>query len=189
MHSRRPFLRRPWLHLLVTGLIALSIGCEEKTEMPTDEIEEDPNLPPAIVDLPPAPPASAFVIPEKNPDGSVRVEGLIGHQHKYLNQPVEVAGHIAYLSAECDPAKAKKTDTECPEPHLVIKDDADGVKQLMVVGYKQELVKRAKLNPGEKRRFKGTYQKVAQGFVASEDGLLLIDQVDDIDVVLPQRSR
>lgn len=184
MYSRRHFkFTRLWSVLLALCLMTFAIGCEEKVETPTDEIEEDPNLPPAIVDLPPAPPASAFVIPEKNADGTLRVEGLIAHQHKYLDQPVEVMGHIEFLSTECDPKKAKKDDTECPEPHLVIRDDADGVKQLMVVGYKQEFVKKAKLVPGEKRRFKGTYQKVAQGFVASEDGLILVDMIDDLEVV------
>jgi hypothetical protein len=184
MYSRRhPFSTRLWFVLFAACLLTFSLGCEEKVETPTDEIEEDPNLPPAIVDLPPAPPASAFVIPEKNADGTLRVEGIIGHQHKYLDEPVEVMGYIAYLSEECDPKKAKKDDVECPEPHLVIRDDADGVKQLMVVGYKQEFVKKAKLKSGEQRRFKGTYQKIAQGFVASEDGLLLVDMIDELEVV------
>ncbi|MFU8805295.1 MAG: hypothetical protein ACNA8W_15890 [Bradymonadaceae bacterium] len=184
MHSRRLFALARLGILLLAGLLIMgTIGCEEESDTPTDEIEEDPNLPPAVVDLPSAPPASAFVIPEKNADGTLRVEGVIGHQHKYLGEKVEITGHVFMLSEECDPAKAKKDETECPEPHLVIKDDRDATKQLLVVGYKQEFVQKAKLKPGEDRLFKGTYQKVAQGFVASEDGLLLVDTVDEHEAV------
>ena len=168
--------------LLVLGLVA----CNDASDVKTEKSEEDPNLPPANVSLPDPPPASAYEIPEKNPDGTLRIEGLIHNKDKYMEQQVELKGLIVKMSAECDPKKAKKAGEECPEPNLFIRDNAEAELALRVVGYKPEYIKKAKLEEGQERRFKGTYQKVAQGFVATEDGLLLLDFVDDIPVIEPE---
>ncbi|MBA2665086.1 MAG: hypothetical protein H0U74_22560 [Bradymonadaceae bacterium] len=169
--------------VFLAALMFTVVGCEQEAATPIDEIVVDPSLPPAVVDLPPAPPASAYVILETNSDGSLRVAGLISNQTKHLGQSVEISAEIVSLSADCDPKKAKLANTECQEPHLVIKDNRDAEKQLLVVGYKEEFVKKAKLKVGDKHLFRGVYQKVAQGFVASEDGLLLLDAVGEHEVI------
>lgn len=168
-------------------LLALSLAaCSEQSDVKTEKTQEDPNLPAAVVNLPDPPPASAYEIPEKNPDGSLRVEGLLYNKDKYMDQQVTVKGVIVKMSAECDPKKAKKAGTECPEPNLFIRDSADSELAMRVVGYKPEFIKKAKLEENQERVFKGTYQKVAQGFVATEDGLILLDYVDDIAVLDPE---
>lgn len=168
--------------LLLFALTACeSGGSEVEAEKSTD----DPNLPPPAVRLPDPPPASAYQIAEKYPDGTLRIEGLLHNKEKYMDQQVSVTGTIVRLSEECDPKKAKKLETECPEPNLFIRDNADDPESatIRVVGYKPEFVKKTKLEENQLHVFKGTYQKVAQGFVATEDGLILLDYLDDIPVL------
>lgn len=167
-------------------LLVLALAACEDSGVKAEKSEEDPNLPPAQVSLPDPPPESAYQIPEKHPDGTFRIEGLIHNRDQYLDKKVEVKGIIVKLSEPCDPGKAKKAGEECPEPNLFIRDTPESEQALRIVGYKPEFVKKAKLEEGQEHVFKGTYQKVAQGFVATEDGLLLVDFVDDIAVVEPQ---
>lgn len=182
MLLRRSIVLR--LLILSFALPVTLTACNEEGGVKVEEEEQDPQAPPANVDLPPAPPAEAFEIPEKNPDGSLRVQGLIHHQENHLDGQVEVKGIISYMSKECDPGKAKKAGEKCPEPHLYIKDSPDERAMLQVVGYDDDFLKRVKLEVGEEHVFKGTYQKVAQGFVATEDGLILLDYVDDEPVLV-----
>ncbi len=185
MNSRQVLSHSKYLLVLLTLLLFAASACEADNgaATPIDELAADPSLPPAVVDLPPAPPASAFVIPETNPDGTLRVQGLINGQDNYLDKPVEISAVVFSISQPCDVKKAKKEGTECPEPHFLIKDERDAEKQLMVVGYKDDYIKKSKLAVGDQRQFKGVYKKMAHGFIVSEDGLLLLDAVDDIDVI------
>jgi hypothetical protein len=168
----------------LAAFIALTLfACNGSSDVETEKTKEDPNLPPPQVSLPSPPPASAYQIPEKNPDGTLRVEGLIYNRDKYLDQQVSVKGVIVRMSKECDPKKAKKAGEECPEPNLFIRDNPEAESAMRVVGYKDDFIKKAKMEEGQERVFKGTYQKVAQGFVATEDGLILLDYVDEIPVL------
>lgn len=181
-----PTSRRLLFALLIsvcaTGLIAT--GCSSEGDADDSQAEaEDSNLPPAQVDLPEPPPASAYEVQEKNQDGTLRIAGLIRYQADHLDKSVRVKGVISQISADCDPKKAKEEGKECPEPHFLIKDTPDAEKNLLVVGFKQEFVEDADLEAGNEHVFEGTYKKVAQGFVASEDGLLLLDKVDDESVL------
>ncbi len=170
---------------IVSLLIILAfVGCSEPGNVKAEKTEEDPNLPPIKVELPSPPPASAFVIQEKNPDGTFRIEGMIHNQVKHLDKSVTVTGTIARLSKPCDPKKAKKKGKICNQPNLYIKDGPDSKKFLKVVGYTDDFVKRSKIKEGESYTFKGTYKKMAQGFVVTEDGLLLLDFVNEIPVLL-----
>lgn len=173
------------MRLTTVLLLALALAAcsNNASEVETEKSLDEPNLPPPTVNLPDPPPASAYEIPEKNPDGSLRVEGLLHYKDKYMDQQVSVGGVIVRMSAECDPKKAKNAGTECPEPNLFIRDTADSELAMRVVGYKPEFVKKAKIEEGQQRVFTGTYQKVAQGFVATEDGLILLDALDDIPVL------
>lgn len=176
-------------HLTLATLLIFCFAftaCENGgSDVATEKTDEDPNLPPPSVDLPDPPPAEAYKIPETNPDGTLRIEGLLHNRDKHMDQQISVTGTIVRMSEECDPKKAKKDGTECPEPNLFIRDEPDSGSIIRVVGYKPDFIKKAKLEEAQMRVFKGTYQKVAQGFVATEDGLLLLDYVDDIPVLDP----
>lgn len=177
------------------------VGCQEEDEIKVDQPEPDPEAPAPTINLPDPPPESGFQVPEKNTDQTLRVEGLIHYQEKYLDQPVEVKGLIVKMSEPCDPGKVKKmrekaqkagsseaeiAEITCPEPNLFIKDDKDAQKFMRIVGYDDDFLKKAKLEEGQEHVFKGTYKKVAQGFVATEDGLVLVDYVDDMPVLEEQ---
>ncbi len=165
-------------------IILAFVGCSDAGNVKTEKTDEDPNLPPINVKLPAAPPASAFVIQEKNPDGTFRIEGMIHNQDKHLEKVVTVTGTIARISKECDPKKAKKKGKTCNQPSLYINDGENAKKYLKVVGYTDDFVKRSKIEVGQSYAFKGTYKKMAQGFVVTEDGLLLLDFVNEIPVLL-----
>ena len=170
--------------LLVVALVAF--GCDRSPpEPPSDEFPPDPDLPPAVVDLPTPPPESAFEIHEFNEDGSLRVEGLIGNREKYLTDDVEVLGYVhRIVGADCDPAEGY-----CPSPHLFIRDHLDEDLEMMVVGYRNEFLDVADLEEGEQFLFAGNYDNSWGGFVSSEIGLLVVDFVDDHEVTDEYRQR
>lgn len=162
-------------------LFCLAVACSsEDADKPIDEV--DPNLPPAQVDLPSPPPASAFEIAETNADGTLRVEGLIQFQDKHLDKPVRVKGVVTQILGDCDPAKAKKDGSFCPEPHFIIKDEPSADKELMVVGFERDFFKKAGAKVGESHVFEGNYSKMSQQFVNSESGLIALTQIDETPV-------
>jgi hypothetical protein len=162
--------------------VSLAFACEE-SETKKDEQATDPNMPPAQVDLPSPPPASAFNIPEKNDDGTLRVEGIIQYKDKHLENRVRVKGVVTQILGDCDPKKAKKTGEPCPQPHYIIQDEEGAEKELMVVGFDREFFEKAKTKVGETHTFEGTYKQMAQQFVNSENGLLLLDKIGEVSVL------
>ena len=145
---------------------------------------------PPVVSLPPAPSAQDFIIKEKNPDGSLRVQGLVEYKDKYLDQEVVVKGKIVKMSELCDPAKAAKENKKCLQPHMLIQDDeSDAEKLLMVVGYDADFVKRAKLEEGGVHQITGRYKMMGYGFTASEDGLLELLQLDETSLFEEKKSK
>lgn len=173
--------------VLAVFLLTAGIGCSSKSKE-DDKKKKKKDLPPAQVDLPSPPPESAFDIKKKNPDGSFRVRGLIAHRGQYLGNDIEVKGTVTYISPECDPAEAKRKDKECPKPYMYIKDGKDAEDQLMIVGYKRELLDRAEIEKGKSYVFKGKYKELAQGFVRTESGLLLVDKVGDTPAIPPDEQ-
>jgi hypothetical protein len=170
--------------LILTGVLATSslVACDD-SEATNPADQADPNQPPAQVDLPSPPPASAFNIPEKNDDGTLRVAGVIHHQEKHLGNIVDIKGMIVGINGDCDPKKAKKAGETCDEPHYLISDEEGAEKQLAVVGFDREFFEKTKAKLGETHTFSGTYKKVAQGFVNSGDGLLLLNKVGEVSVI------
>ena len=181
-------LKRPVTPLASAALLCcliLSAACDRPASNVGVEVDEPAADAPkkGNVSLPSAPSAEDFVIKEKNADGTLRVQGLIEYKDKYKEQEVSLSGLIPRLSPMCDPKKAKKEGTKCMEPHMVIRDDEEGAeKLLLVVGYDDDFLKRAKLEEGTTHRFQGTYQMFGRGFTASEDGLLVLSQIDDVPV-------
>lgn len=172
-------------HIFIFVILAFA-ACTEASNVKTEKTTEDPNLPPAQVQLPAAPPASVYTIAEKNADGTFRIEGLIHNRDKHLGKVITLSGHIVKISKACDPKKAKKKGKTCNQPSLYIKDTMDARQALKIVGHTDDFIKRAKLKEGENYTFKGTYKKMAAGFVVTEDGILLLDYVNEIPVLLPR---
>ena len=170
--------------LAVTLLLVAGVGCSSQSKE-KDKKKKKSDLPPAQVDLPEPPPESAFDIKEKNPDGSFRVRGLIAHRGKHLGEDIRVKGTVTYISPDCDPAEAQRKGEECPKPYMFIKDKEDAEDSLMIVGYKRELLDRAEIEKGNTHTFEGKYKELAQGFVRTESGLLLVDKVDDTPALDP----
>lgn len=168
--------------LLSAGLaLVLLLGgaCDNSTpEAPLDEFPADPDLPAAVVDLPAPPPATAFEVRERNDDGSLRIEGLISNRDRYLGENVEVQGVITEMQGDCDARRARERGESCPEPHLFIRDHADDDRMLLVVGYTNDQRRRLRLAQGGEHLFGGRYTRMAEGFVSTEDGLLVLEKID-----------
>mgnify|MGYP004364677561 CR=1 FL=1 len=175
------------LLMFLLGVVALSglTACEHPPSNVTVEDKgADPNATAPTVSLPEPPAAEEFIIKEKNDDGTLRVQGLIENKANYMDKEVVVTGKVVKLSPECDPAKAKKENEKCPDLHMIIQDDEeDAEKQILVVGYRPDFLKRSKLKEGEVHQFKAMYKMMGWGFTASEDGLLELIAMDDIDVI------
>ena len=175
---------RAWIPVLVVALFVASAGCDSGTSSDTESTEAVKEQPPAQVDLPEPPPASELEIPQKHDDGTFRVRGLIAHRGQHLGSNVEVRGVITDVSEPCDPAQAKRRGESCSKPYLFIRDKEKGAdRRLMVVGFTDEFARKADLEAGDEHVFVGSYKKMAQGFAASESGLLLVDAIDDEKVV------
>lgn len=178
--AKSGFGRRALIGVL-SLLVCFAIACNSDESEKTKE-KVDPNLPPAQVDLPSPPPASAFEIPETNDDGTLRVQGLIQYQDKHLDKAVRVKGTVVQILGDCDPKKAKKNEKICPEPHFIIKDEKNAEKELMVVGFDRDFLKKADAEVGEEHVFEGNYRKMSQQFVNSESGLISLVKIDDTPV-------
>jgi hypothetical protein len=170
--------------VLACALLATTAGCDSGGSADSESTEAIKEKPPAKVDLPEPPPASELEIPQKNDDGTFRVRGLIAHRGQHLGSKVEVRGVITEVSEPCDPARAKRRGETCSKPYLFIRDKEKGAdRRLMVVGFTDEFARKADLKAGDEHVFVGSYKKMAQGFAASESGLLLVDKIDDTKVV------
>ena len=169
---------------LVTSLTLGLFGCEHEPSNVKVEVDApDPEASAPVVSLPDPPSAADFVIQEKNDDETLRVQGIIEYKSKHLDKQVVVKGKILRISAECDPGKAKKEGKKCPEPHMLIRDDeAEAEKTLLVIGHTTELLKKAKVEEGQVHDFKGTYSMMGRGFTASEDGLVILEGIGDINL-------
>lgn len=172
-------------HLLGAPLLCLALGaCDHApSNVKLETPQVDPEATPPVVSLPEPPSAADFIIKETNDDKTLRVQGLIEYRDKHLQKEVVVKGKLIRISADCDPGKAKKEGTKCPEPFLLIQDnEEDAEKTLLVIGHTPELLKKANLSESGVHDFKGTYSMRAMGFTASEDGLLILSGVDEVEL-------
>lgn len=155
-------------------------GCDgPETGLDDEQLAPDPDLPAAVVDLPPPPPASAFEITETNDDGSLRVEGLVANRDKYIDTDVEVRGVVADIRGDdCTPGGPER----CPSPHLFIRDHIDETLEMIVVGYDNSVLRSAGISVGDDFLFKGAYTHSAHGFPSAETGLIDVTAIDDHDI-------
>lgn len=162
------------------AVFAVTIGSQAAQAQSDDKSGQKE---PAKVDLPEPPPDSAFDVQKRNSDGTFRVRGLIAHRGQHLGDKIEVKGTVTHISPECDPARAKAKGKECPEPYLYIRDEKDADDALMIVAFDRDRMEKAGVEEGSEYVFEGTYKELAQGFVRTKSGLLVVDTVDDTDVV------
>ncbi|MEC9398260.1 MAG: hypothetical protein VX475_11600 [Myxococcota bacterium] len=182
--KKRAFLEATALALVTSMTLGL-FGCEHEPSNVKVEVDApDPEASAPVVSLPDPPSATDFVIKEKNDDETLRVQGIIEYKDKHLDKQVVVKGKVIRISAECDPGKAKAENKKCPEPHMLVRDDeAEAEKTLLVIGHTPELLKKAQIEEGQVYDFKGTYSMMGRGFTASEDGLVILEGVGDVNLV------
>lgn len=176
---------------LLLLLIAITLAGCSKSES-TIKVQDfkpkgEENAPKVDAHLPSRPPASAFVVKERNPDGTLRVRGLTHYQENHLDQEVVVSGIISFIAEDCDPNKLKDGET-CVKTHFQIKDSLESPHFIQVVGYPRSFLKKVDLKVGDQHAFKALYTKQASGFVNSGDGLLKLIAIDDQEVY-PSRDK
>ncbi len=161
-------------------ILALVLLSAQSCEHPVSNVTVEPNEEEAkgTVSLPPPPAPSDFIIKEKNDDGTLRVLGLIEYKEKHLEKPVTLTAHISAISPACDPAEAKKTNTKCDEPNMMIMDGPDEDARMLVVGFEHEVLKKRKIVEGGTHKLMGTYKTMALGFTDTESGVLLLESID-----------
>ena len=116
----------PYTALLMAGfmtLIAFQMACEHpksnvqvEGSAPKGKEGEAKKKPTYTVDLPEPPPASGFVIQEKNEDGTLRIAGLVENQKKYLEKALQLlreTPNIEWIQAEACAALASMTSGLC----------------------------------------------------------------------------
>lgn len=164
---------------LTRGLLAATlvgfVGCTPPpVEPPTEKSQQQSNLPPAKVDLPPVIKLEGTIPPETHADHTMRIDGLLARRDKYLKQKVLVRGFLVE-KYDC-PKDAKK----CEHPHMWLADSpAGGDKRLMVVALDEERLK--KLELGQQYVVTGLFnRKSDDGFLRSE-GLLIHESIEGME--------
>ncbi|MEM1350509.1 MAG: hypothetical protein AAGI01_18255 [Myxococcota bacterium] len=175
-------MNRLFLSVSACTLLLLVSACEHPPSNVTPDIADLGEEGAPSVNLPTVPGDEAFTIKERNDDGTFRIIGLIENQDSYLRKQVEVRALVSQISEECDVSKASKEGKTCPEPYIVLKDEEDSDEQMLVVGFEHPVLKKAKVKVGETTSLKGTYVMDAQGFSATETGLLVLDEIGGVSV-------
>lgn len=178
------------LALLATAL--LCVGCEEPKPA---EGDDQPAGPPARVDLPAIPDdLGKSAIPERHADGALTVDGVKRNRIGWLEKEVTVRGEIAWIY-KCPYEKPdkkkrrpkKKPDEEaeegprCQRAHFYITDKGGDPKQrLLIVGLStalEESFEKGDLKLGDEHTMTGTFLEVGNGFVASDEGLVVLGTI------------
>jgi hypothetical protein len=129
-------------------------------------------LPPAKVELPPVPPAEAFEVVARYPDGAWSVSGLQADGKAKFGTSVTVRGRLVDVY-RCPPAaEGSAAGAGCQRPNFTLVDERRRDARLLVTGYPDSTVD-TNLRAGELYDVEGTYSAQARGFTASEQGLVV----------------
>jgi hypothetical protein len=182
---------------LALGFGAFLAACQPPS-VPVMILSEPPSeagLAPAQVALPPVPPLTILDIPRTYDDGSYSISGLMLSREALREEALEVTGivseiyqcegssrsvegELAELAASPDEPVARFTNNVgCKMPHLYIVDSLRSSQRLLITGYDPELWE-PQLKPGTRYRFDGTYSQRAPGFLSTEYGLLLTENME-----------
>lgn len=183
---------------LILCLGTLLMACPSPPSAPVMVFTDPPSetgLAPAQVALPPVPPLTILDIPRTYDDGSYSISGLMLSREALREEELQVTGivseiyqcegssrsvegEIAALAALPDEPIARVTsDVGCKMPHLYIVDSLRSSQRLLITGYEAELWE-PQLKPGTRYRFDGTYSQRAPGFLSTEYGLLLAENME-----------
>ena len=195
------------LGTLACALLCFGAGCDElaTNEEPEKKAE---TMPPARVDLPPVPSDLGVPkTPEKHPDGTLTVTGLLRNRPAYIEQEIQVKGFITSIY-DCPhweknqpkkprrpgrkPPKKKEEEEDaeakmCERPHFYLVSKADekpGDKSLLVVGidpFIQGKIDEEEIKSGEEHTLTGTFIEIAEGFTAADKGLLKLTAIKGFD--------
>lgn len=188
-NTLRPFV------LVLTAAVFLLAGCDEPGSAEGDDGASQ--LPPAHVDLPAIPAdLGENAIPERYPDGALTVDGIKRNRHSWLDKKVTVKGQIAWIYKcpyEKDdkkvrrPRKKPAEDAEeddgprCQRAHFYIIDKTgDPEVRLLIVGLTdalEESVEKGDIKVGDEHTMTGTFLEIGNGFVASDDGLIVLETI------------
>lgn len=191
--------------LLLWVSCAAACGGNDEEQKP---LRPKPEAPLAPVNIPEVPADLGQVsTPDKNPDGSFTVEGLLRGRMANLRKEVSLTGVVSWVY-DCpydddDPKDGKKPKPKpkpatppkegepaqelCKRPHFTVGDTADAKVQLLVVGltpYLEELFTEGKVKVGDKHTFLGTYQDLSDGFAAPDQGLLRVTTIVGLEEVV-----
>lgn len=189
-------------------LAALALGlaaCEPEPPPPEDP---EANLPPAVVSLPPVPAdLGQSTIPEKFADGPLTIDGLRRNRLKYLDKDVEVRATVTQVYT-CpfwpDKKKPRRTvrrrkdgepeeDPKMCQRHHFYVVDAKGKPEdrLLIVNLSalyQAKVEDEELKPGEVYTMTGRYTDAGDGFLETETGLLVLNQIKEIELAEAEKN-
>ncbi len=181
------------------ALVLLVAACDTFSAPPPPMSQEAPDdhLPPAQVDLPEVPPLTLLETPAHLDDGSWSIAGVLLNRDELRNQDLSVSGivqEIYVCPPDADAGTDEAADDEdagpdryragCLLPNLTIGDTLRSEHTLLVVGYDAEHYE-AQLQPGMRYTFTGPYTQRARGFMSTEDGLLIAQQITGEGVIQP----
>ena len=164
---------------VVALLAALAVvsGCKSKPATPPPEAApaENPNLPPARIDLPPPIKLEGTLPPETHPDGKMRIDGLLARREKYIGQKIVVRG---FLVEKYEPPKDAQRFLH---NHGYLADTpAGGDKRLLLTGLLDKV--RDALVVGQEYVITGEFaQRTDDGFVNSL-GLLIFESAEGLEI-------
>jgi hypothetical protein len=175
--------------LLLTALIGALGACQEEEPPPEPKVE-----PPLVpVQLPSIPAdLGQSVNPSKLPDGSLTLEGLRRDRLAWLDKEIQLSGILVHVydcpyDDEKKPRRRKGEEPDpnepvCQRPHFYVADTATAKTEdrLLVVGVSNDLeerIQKGDLKVGERYVLRGTYADLGAGFVAPDQGLLVLGVV------------
>ncbi len=185
----------------VIGLVVLLAGCEQFAALttPPEGGSRRDQLPPVEVNLPPVPNLDLVDVPAVYDDGSYSISGLMLRRDEHRGQWIPVTG-ILQTVYECEEA-ARGVEGEvadmaapiadqaqfdpilpgCLRPHLYLVDNLRARQRLLVTGYDHSWFE-PQLTPGQRYVMRGRYEQQTRGFISTEDGLLVAEEIEGTGV-------
>jgi hypothetical protein len=178
--------------LVVAAALLFLGGCDDGSN--EQDGQKVPDLPPAEINLPAVPAdlgQSKYLL--RHPDGSLTVHGIKRDRLAWLEKEVTVKAQIVWVyDCPYDDKKPKtrrrKKDSEevdegprCQRAHFYVGDrEGQPKERLLVVGLTSELeesFEKEDLKVGDEHTIKGSFVEIGDGFVASDEGLLMLGTI------------
>lgn len=128
----------------------------------------------AQVDLPAVPPLERLQMPERMPDGSWSVAGLLANRADLMDSEVELTALLREVY-ECDRPEGSESRDGCFRAHFFVADTLRTPQRLLAVGYDERYEEQ--LSEGERYTLVGRYTRTHTGHVSTEDGLIVVQEI------------